>query len=191
MHTRTHLNTHIHIRADIHTPHANGWECGVCTFASSGARWKRSSRCKCLSRRAACTNFRYRRARVLCGMSSSCPFSLAPFLGPSPVFRFYVFRASFLSSPLLRFLPSAPPAPSSPHSFLPPPLLSHLCLLPLPSLSAFSPLPPASPATANQESEDKTRTKAHQTLTTLRDWHEEYFAHAAPSNQEAEQYFLA
>eukprot|EP00802_Teleaulax_amphioxeia_P015197 Tamp_15283.p1 GENE.Tamp_15283~~Tamp_15283.p1 ORF type:complete len:213 (+),score=33.20 Tamp_15283:377-1015(+) len=42
-----------------------------------------------------------------------------------------------------------------------------------------------------QESEDKTRTKAHQTLTTLRDWHEEYFAHAAPSNQEAEQYFLA
>lgn len=42
-----------------------------------------------------------------------------------------------------------------------------------------------------QETEDKTRAKTHQTLKTLHAWHQEYFAHATPSNQDAEQYFLA
>ena len=42
-----------------------------------------------------------------------------------------------------------------------------------------------------QETEDKTRTKTHQTLKTLHAWHQEYFANAPSSNQDAEQYFLA
>ena len=42
-----------------------------------------------------------------------------------------------------------------------------------------------------QETEDKTRTKTHHTLKTLHAWHQEYFAHAPSSNQDAEQHFLA